>query len=146
MAIRFPRSTLPTGLETPLGPAQGARWLRRAEAPQGTIVTLGPAALWALEANLPGWDVLDARYLAPLDRPRLLEAARAGRVVVVEEGTRHGGLGSAVLELLAAEGLSPRVRCLGMPDAFVPHGDARSQRAALGLDAEGIRRAAQALA
>jgi 1-deoxy-D-xylulose-5-phosphate synthase len=32
-----------------------------------------------------------------------------------------------------------------MPDAFVPHGDARVQRAELGLDAAGLRRAGLAL-
>jgi 1-deoxy-D-xylulose-5-phosphate synthase len=149
MAIRFPRSTLPAAppeLERARGQAAGARWLRRVQRPAGVIVTLGPAALWAIEANVPDWEVLDARYLAPLDGAKTLEAARSGKIVVVEEGTGHGGLASAVLELLAAEGVSARVRCIGMPDAFVPHGDARAQRAALGLDAEGIRRAARALA
>jgi len=89
--------------------------------------------------------VLDARFVSPLDEAAVLEAAACGRVVVVEEGTTHGGLGSAVLELLAARGVSARVRLLGMPDTFVPHGDARVQRAELGLDAAGLRRTALAL-
>ncbi|PTL80089.1 hypothetical protein [Vitiosangium sp. GDMCC 1.1324] len=44
-----------------------------------------------------------------------------------------------------AKGVGARVKLLGMPDAFVPHGDARVQRAELGLDAAGLRRAALAL-
>ena len=55
------------------------------------------------------------------------------------------GLGGAVLELLAARGVVARVRLVGMPDLFVPHGDARAQRAELGMDAAGLVRAAQAL-
>ncbi|HVG60084.1 MAG TPA: 1-deoxy-D-xylulose-5-phosphate synthase, partial [Hyalangium sp.] len=55
------------------------------------------------------------------------------------------GLGSAVLELYAEHGRSPRVRLAGMPDTFVPHGDARVQRAQLGLDAEGLRRTGREL-
>jgi 1-deoxy-D-xylulose-5-phosphate synthase len=82
--------------------------------------------------------VLDVRALAPLDVARVLEACATGHVVTVEEGTVHGGLGSAVLELLAARGLSARVTTLGLPDAPVPHGDARTQRRALGLSPEGI--------
>jgi 1-deoxy-D-xylulose-5-phosphate synthase len=82
--------------------------------------------------------VLDVRSLAPLDVDRVLEACATGHVVTVEEGTTHGGLGSAVLELAASRGVSTRVRTLGLPDVPVPHGDARAQRRALGLSAEGI--------
>ncbi len=108
------------------------------------FITLGPLGLAALEAAAgePGWSVLDARFVTPLDETAVLEAAACGRVGVVEEGTTHGGLGSAVLEVLAARGVRARVKLLGMPDTFVPHGDARVQRAELGLDAAGLRRAA----
>ncbi|RKH88353.1 1-deoxy-D-xylulose-5-phosphate synthase, partial [Corallococcus praedator] len=54
-------------------------------------------------------------------------------------------LGSAVLELYAASGVHPRVKLMGMPDEFLPHGDARVQRAELGLDAAGLRRAGRGL-
>ncbi|HET9452580.1 MAG TPA: 1-deoxy-D-xylulose-5-phosphate synthase [Aggregicoccus sp.] len=149
-ALRFPRGTLPpvpAGLVPAQAPVSGARWLRRASAPTLTLVTLGPLGLAALEAAAqePGWSVLDARFVSPLDVPALLEAAACGRVLVAEEGTVHGGLGSGVLELYAQEGVSARVRLLGMPDAFVPHGDARVQRAGFGLDAAGLRAAGRAL-
>ena len=52
-------------------------------------------------------------------------------------------LGGAVLELLAAHGVQQRVKVLGLPgDAFPLAGEARAQRHQLGLDAEGLRRAA----
>ncbi|MBN1207390.1 MAG: 1-deoxy-D-xylulose-5-phosphate synthase [Myxococcaceae bacterium] len=148
--IRFPRGTLspvPPELDPGVAPIQGARWLLRAEAPRLTLVTLGPLGLAALAAAKAehGWSVLDARCVSPLDAPALLEAAACGHVVVVEEGTTRGGLGSAVLELYAAHGCSARVRLMGMPDTFVPHGDARVQRAQLGLDSEGMRRAGREL-
>jgi 1-deoxy-D-xylulose-5-phosphate synthase len=148
--LRFPRGTLPPvppELHPGAAPVQGARWLLRAEAPRLTLVTLGPLGLGALAAARAeaGWSVLDARCVSPLDAPALLAAAACGHVVVAEEGTTRGGLGGAVLELYAAHGCAPRVRLLGMPDAFVPHGDARVQRAELGLDAEGLRRAGREL-
>ncbi|HYO70038.1 MAG TPA: transketolase C-terminal domain-containing protein, partial [Archangium sp.] len=121
--------------------------LKRSAQASVAFITLGPLGVSALEAaaSEPGWSVLDARFVTPLDEAAVLEAAACGRVVVVEEGTTHGGLGSAVLELLAARGVSARVKLLGMPDTFVPHGDARVQRAELGLDAAGLRRTALAL-
>ncbi len=148
-AIRFPRLTVPTvpeGFPLPVEAPVGARWLRRVERAELAIVALGPLGLAALEAAADRpWSVLDARFVTPLDREAILEVARCGHVLVVEEGTRRGGLGSAVLECFADAGVAPKVRQLGLPDAFVRHGDARSQRAQLGLDAEGIRREAERL-
>jgi len=142
-AFRFPRGTLPTTparIEVEPGPVVGARWLRRPEGAVAAIVSLGPLGLAALEAaealEIPT-AVLDARVL-PLDVEAVLEASSTGHVVTVEEGTVHGGLGSAVLELAAERGLALHVRTLGLPDTPVPHGDARTQRRAIGLSAEGI--------
>ena len=45
-------------------------------------------------------------------------AARASLVVTVEEHTRIGGLGSAVAEIIAEEGLLARLLRLGLEDAF----------------------------
>ncbi|MCY1042942.1 1-deoxy-D-xylulose-5-phosphate synthase [Corallococcus sp. bb12-1] len=148
--LRFPRGTLPAvppELHVGDAPVAGARWLKRAQAPRLTLVTLGPLGLAALEAvrDEPDWSVLDARRAWPLDEAALLEAAASGHVVVAEEGTTRGGLGSAVLELYAASGVHPRVKLVGMPDVFLPHGDARVQRAELGLDAVGLRRAGRGL-
>ncbi|MEW5740998.1 MAG: transketolase C-terminal domain-containing protein, partial [Myxococcota bacterium] len=121
-----------------------ARWLKRVEAAELTFVTFGPVGLAALEAAQaePRWAVLDARVL-PLDEAAVLEAAR-GLLITVEEGTSRGGLGSAVLELLAARGVSTRVKVVALPsDRFIPHGEARAQRSELGLDLQGLRRAAR---
>jgi 1-deoxy-D-xylulose-5-phosphate synthase len=146
--LRFPRGTLPpppSAELTAVAPVSGARWLRRVERAELTVWALGPLALAALEAvGESAWNVVDARYVKPLDLDALREAAGSGALLTVEEGAA-GGMGAVVLEALAAEGLTCRVRCLTLPDAFVKHGDARVQRAALGLDAAGIRHAALAL-
>jgi 1-deoxy-D-xylulose-5-phosphate synthase len=138
-ALRFPRGVVgPTGLPPPQGP----RWLRRVANAQLTFVTFGPAGLTALEAcGDEPWQVLDALRL-PLEPQAVLEAAQTP-VITVEEGTVRGGFGAAVLELLAERGVRQLVRVLGLPgDVFVRHGEARAQRAELGLDAFGLRRAA----
>jgi 1-deoxy-D-xylulose-5-phosphate synthase len=145
-AFRFPRGTLPPpseGFVASTAPVVGARWLHRPDGARGCFITLGPLGLEAVAAarqlSVPT-AVLDARVLAPLDVAAVTDACRLEAVVTVEEGTVHGGLGSAVLEVAAAAGLSPRLRTVGLPDAFVRHGDARAQRVALGLDATGFGR------
>jgi len=91
--------------------------------------------------------VINARFVKPLDRELIVrQVERAGYLLTVEEHVLAGGFGSAVLELLAAEGVRPAaVRCLGIPDCFVGHGGPEQLRAELGLDARGIVRAAEAL-
>ena len=149
-ALRFPRGTLPDvpeGFPPSVAPVEGARWLRLPASPRAAVVAAGPLALAALEAarTLGGVAVLDVRLLSPLDEAAVDIALKTGRVVTVEEGTTRGGLGSAVLEAAARTGRRARVTLLGLPDAFVRHGDARAQRQSLGLDAEGIGRAVRTL-
>jgi 1-deoxy-D-xylulose-5-phosphate synthase len=145
-ALRFPRGVLPPPNMAAQGPVTGFRVRQRVDGASLCLLAAGPLALCAEEAARgEPWDVLDAGRAWPLDDVAMARAAATGALLVVEEGTTHGGLGSAVLEWLSARGLAVRTRCLGLPDRFVPHGDARLQRAGLGLDAAGIRRAAREL-
>ncbi len=141
VALRFPRGTVPAGA----APAKaGLRWLQAPAGAPLVVVALGSMVLPALEASAGRpWSVVDVGRL-PLE-PALVERLAGVRAVLsVEEGTVRGGLGGAVLEALAEGGARPRVKVLGLPgDRFIRHGEARAQRAALGLDADGIRRAAE---
>lgn len=135
--LRFPRGTLPQRPDA-FPEALGPRWLRQGEAL--TFVTMGPLGLVALEAA----HALDAAVLdvfeLPLQEDAVVQAA-VRPIITVEEGTERGGLGSAVLELLARRGILQKVRVVGLPGGdFVRHGEARAQRAALGLDAAGLER------
>jgi transketolase len=57
--------------------------------------------------------------LKPFDEAALVRAARGVRLVVsVEEHTRIGGLGSAVAEVMAEEGIRASLLRLGFPDVF----------------------------
>ncbi|HSV56842.1 MAG TPA: transketolase C-terminal domain-containing protein [Magnetospirillaceae bacterium] len=72
------------------------------------------AATEALAAEGIEAAVLDVFTLAPLDRRLILQLARAtGRVVTCENHRVTGGLGSAVAELLAEEGVPARLRRIG---------------------------------
>lgn len=92
--------------------------------------------------------VVNARFAKPLDTETVLRAIeQSGFVLTVEENTICGGFGSAVLEAAAAAGAgSANIRCLGIPDRFIEHGERDELLADLGLDVNGIIAAARALA
>jgi 1-deoxy-D-xylulose-5-phosphate synthase len=149
-ALRFPRRTSAGVAAEPTGALEvgRSRWLRSGGAsPDVVIAAAGTPARAALAAAAALAEegiaaaVLDARFVKPLDADVLCEAAcSSGRLVTVEESALMGGYGAACLEALAERGLLRRVEIarLGLPDAFVSHGDAGRQLAALGIDAAGI--------
>jgi 1-deoxy-D-xylulose-5-phosphate synthase len=100
----------------------------------GTLLHAALAAGAKIDAS-----VADMRFVKPLDEALVRELARThGAFVTVEEGCISGGAGSAVLECLAAAGISMPVLQLGLPDTFVEHGDPAQLMSLAGLDASGI--------
>ncbi|MBR4573168.1 MAG: 1-deoxy-D-xylulose-5-phosphate synthase [Prevotella sp.] len=85
----------------------------------------------------------DMRYLKPIDTEILQKVGEKCRyVITVEDGVKDGGLGSAVLEYFADNGLTPRVLRLGMPsEEFVEHGTVSQLQHMVGIDAESIAEA-----
>jgi pyruvate/2-oxoglutarate/acetoin dehydrogenase E1 component len=69
--------------------------------------------------------VLDLRTLSPLDRHAVLTVARhCGKVLVVHEDSRTGGVGeslAAIIQEEAFESLDAPVRVLGALDTPVPY-------------------------
>lgn len=82
--------------------------------------------------------VLNMHTVKPIDAEAVLaEASRCQAMIVVEEHSVIGGLGSAVLEVLRAGHAFP-VECIGIEDTYPPIGPTSALRCALGLDAEHI--------
>jgi 1-deoxy-D-xylulose-5-phosphate synthase len=148
-AVRYPRGTGPgaaiePALETlPVGEAaivRRSKSRRLANLAFGAPLGAARAAAERLDAT-----VADMRFVKPLDVATTLELARAHEAIVtVEENVVAGGAGSAVAEVLASEGVATPLLHLGLPDAFVDHGDSVQLLAACGLDADGIVRAIEA--
>lgn len=84
--------------------------------------------------------VVNARFVKPLDRERVLRPLREGiPTVVVEENALAGGFSSAVLEAANDEGLDARFALRkGVPDAFIRCGSRDEQLADVGLDRAGL--------
>jgi len=79
----------------------------------------------ALAASGIEASVLDLRWLAPLDKDAVLALARrTGRVLIVHEDSRTGGIGeslAAVIQEEAFEWLDAPVRVIGALDTPVPY-------------------------
>jgi 1-deoxy-D-xylulose-5-phosphate synthase len=153
ISVRFPRgSALGVPLDDiasalPIGKAETLR-----EGDDVAVVALGAHVQTAVDAaDLLARDgvaatVVNARFAKPLDAECILDLARRiGRFVTIEEGVKAGGFGSAVLELLAANGLTCPVTVLGIPDEFVDHGKPAQLRAQCGLTAENVAAEARKL-
>ncbi|HHY60330.1 MAG TPA: 1-deoxy-D-xylulose-5-phosphate synthase, partial [Clostridia bacterium] len=111
----------------------------------GPMVYQGLEAAQRLQERGVSCTVINARFVKPLDEETITKAvARCGRVITVEEHVLAGGFGSAVREMLGAKGMH-RVEIvnLGLPDAFIPHGNANLLREKYGLCAGGIMKAVE---
>src|SRR5260370_28720460 len=68
--------------------------------------------------------VLDLRSLAPLDKEAMLAVARhCGKVLIIHEDTRTGGIGeslAAIIQEEAFESLDAPIRIVGALDTPVP--------------------------
>ncbi|ASK35352.1 1-deoxy-D-xylulose-5-phosphate synthase [Alcanivorax sp. N3-2A] len=141
-AVRYPRGTGPGAhIEETMAPLPvgESRTLRQGKGPVALLAfgALVPAALQAgekLDAT-----VIDMRWVKPLDRDAIVQAAsRHDLLVTVEDHQRMGGAGSAVNELVMEEALMVPVLNLGLPDEFIHHGKRDGLLAEQGLDAAGL--------
>lgn len=143
VAVRYPRGAgvgvaQPAGLE-PLPYGRG-EWTRKGKGV--AILAFGTLLYPALAAaERLGASVANMRWAKPLDLDLLRELAHThDALVTLEEGCLMGGAGSAVLEALQAQGLLLPVLQLGLPDAYIEHGDPAKLLSMQGLDAAGIER------
>jgi len=106
-----------------------------------TIITFGngvPMSLRVaarLAAEGYGSRVVDLRWLSPLPTADLVrEAAATGRVLIVDETRRSGGVGEGILAALVDGGFVGAARRIAAADSFVPLGPA-AQQVLIGEDA-----------
>jgi len=108
----------------------------------GSMVSPSVKAAMLLEKEELSVGVVNCRFVKPLDRELVSFARPSGRVLVVEENVRQGGLSSAILELFSdMDALDVHIERVGLPDKFVEHGPVTILRKKYGLDASGIAKA-----
>jgi 1-deoxy-D-xylulose-5-phosphate synthase len=154
IALRYPRGN-GTGVSTTLKPMRlpiGRGELLR-EGTDLTILALGSRVITAENAAVLMAErgisatVINARFVKPLDDELILRwARRTGALITIEEGSRMGGFGAAVLELLSREGLQIPCEVLGIPDRFFDHGSQESLRNQAGISVQDLVETALELA
>lgn len=111
------------------------------------VLSLGPLGISVQQAIGEIGDQIsiahyDMRYCKPLDAEILdFVGSHFKKIVTVEDGSRMGGFGSAILEYFAAKNMHPQIQILGLPDSFVEHGPVDALYHEVGLDIESIKKA-----
>jgi 1-deoxy-D-xylulose-5-phosphate synthase len=143
VTVRYPRGA-GVGVQVqkdltplPFGKAQVVR-----EGKDLAILCFGPLLYEALKvAESLNATVVNMRWAKPLDIQTLQEVAQSHhRLVTLEDGTRMGGAGSAVLEALQDMKISKEILVLGFEDEFTEHGDPSVLMQQYGLIATGIKK------
>ena len=145
-AIRYPRGAgMMADWRCPLEEIEIGRGRKLCDGSEVAVLSIGTIAdevRKAVEkARAEGVGVVwyDMRFLKPIDEEILKEVAALGcRIVTVEDGTVSGGLGSAVAEWMTANGHSPEIDRLGIPDRFITQGTPAELRKICGIDARSI--------
>jgi 1-deoxy-D-xylulose-5-phosphate synthase len=105
----------------------------------GSIGNEVSKAIELLEGKYGSIAHYDIIYLKPVDEDLLHEVGKNfSRVLTVENGVRKGGLGSAVLEFMADNGYTPRIKRIGVPDQFIEQGTIPELLHLCKMDAQGI--------
>ncbi|HEY2037613.1 MAG TPA: 1-deoxy-D-xylulose-5-phosphate synthase, partial [Steroidobacteraceae bacterium] len=140
--VRYPRGTGPgVALEKAFTAIPVGRALVKREGRSGlALLAFGPMLEPATRiAERLDATLVNMRFVKPLDEALILDLAGRHRAfITLEENAVQGGAGSAIAELLAAEGLSLPLLQVGIPDRFIEHGSRDSCLAAAGLDAQSV--------
>jgi 1-deoxy-D-xylulose-5-phosphate synthase len=145
-AIRYPRGT---AIGVPLDPEYKTIPIGESEILSegkdlliialGSMVSPSMEAATILQNEGLSVGVVNCRFVKPLDKGLVEQAGAVGKVLVVEENIRQGGLGSALLELLNDSDMrNVRLKRIGLPDKFVEQGPLAFLREKYGLDKSGI--------
>ena len=117
------------------------------EGSQLAVLTIGPVGRAAMEAigklQTEGFSVAlyNMRFVKPIDEELLKEVGKKfDKCLTIENGTIHGGFGSAVLEHFSNQNIHSKVVRIGIPDQFIEHGTIKELHDLCGIDADSIEK------
>ena len=143
VTVRYPRGAgVGAALQKDLTPLPFGKAQVVREGEGLAILCFGPLLYEALKvAEHLNATVVNMRWAKPLDLQTLRAIAQShDRCVTLEDGTRMGGAGSAVIEALQDMRIATDVLVMGFEDEFTEHGDPGLLMQQYGLTANGIQK------
>lgn len=84
--------------------------------------------------------VVDMYSIKPIDKKAVISAAKTGNIIVAQDHNVYGGLGSIVATVMAEEGLTTKLKILGVKDSFVAMAHAGYLYHHFGIDCDELRK------
>ena len=129
-------------------PLEYGRAALATEGDQLTVVPIGAMfkSAFEIESRLSGVEILNPRFLKPFDFELLEHSVRkTKRLLIIEDGTRYGGLGESIAAHLMEKEVRCRIKLMTMPDRFISPGTWEEIFHDTGLTADEIFESAQKL-
>ena len=145
IAIRYPRGRgVHTKWQLPFKKIHIGKGEQLSEGTKGAILSVGPLGNTIQEIldKHPKLDVAhyDMVFVKPLDTELLKTIfSKYTKILTVEDGTVNGGFGNAI-EAYAQENAftHTRIKTIGIPDRFIPHGSIEELFKSIGMDTSGL--------
>lgn len=118
---------------------------------QVAILSVGPLEQKIMDviSKFPGGLIayFDIRFLKPLDELLLHQIFnKFNKIITIEDGTIIGGIGSAVNEFCLQHNYkNKRIKNIGIPDKFVPHGSIEELYELVGMDENSLYKSIETL-
>ena len=142
--IRFPKGVAETSIDTISRSKDGVDFLYQSPAKDVLIVAIGSMAATALQtaellrAQGIGATVIDPRWVVPVPKTVLDEAAKHRLVVTIEDGVKVGGIGTRIRQDMRTAQIDTALNEIGLPDEFLEHASRDEILERVGLTAKQI--------
>ena len=143
--VRFPKGAVQEDIPA-FERRDGIDVLYRGESADVLMISVGVMAAIAVEAASSayregvGVTVIDPRWVKPLPESLVRMAERYKSVVVLEDGIRHAGIGSAISEMFRDAGVLIPLHSIGVPLEFIEHSKRGEILSDIGITAQNISR------
>lgn len=107
-----------------------------------TIIACGPTVYEALKAanEIKNVEVINLHTIKPIDKETILKSVKkTKKVITVEDHQVHGGMGSAVAELLS-ENYPVKIKIMGLKDTFGESGSSKQLYDKYGISSKHIKK------
>lgn len=144
--LRFPKGAVAKDLPA-FEKREGLDILYRGESTDILLISVGAMAAIAVDAAAQayregvGVTVIDPRWVKPLPTQALMTLARRyKRVVVLEDGIKHGGIASSLSEQFRDQGVETPIHSIGVPLEFIEHSKRQEILEDLGITVQNVTR------